>query len=116
MAHTPRTNRIEVVILFALVGVFLILAVPWIVNTSLERVLAKLIDVVVNEPKFASKIMHFSFFSPVWRALVFIAGVTLIVMTHPLNRGKDRAFTAVVTPSWILLSTAVQEFTTEEGF
>ena len=80
-----------------MVGVFLIVAVPWIVQTSLERVLAKLIETIVNEPKFASGITLFSFFFPFWRAVGFVAGVTLLVMTVPLYRGEDWAFAAALT-------------------
>lgn len=97
MASTPRNNRIVMVVLCALVGLFLILAVPWIVQTSLERVLAKLIETVVNEPKFASGITLFSFFYPFWRAVGFVAGVTLLVMTVPLYRGEEWAFAAALT-------------------
>jgi hypothetical protein len=85
------------VVLCSLVGVFLIVAVPLIVQTSLERVLAKLIETIVNEPKFASGITLFSFFFPFWRAVGFVAGVTLLVMTVPLYRGEDWAFAAAVT-------------------
>ena len=97
MAHTPRNNRIVMVVLCALVGVFLILAVPWIFQTSLEQVLAKLIEAIVNEPRFISGITLFSFLYPFWRVVGFIAGVTLLVITVPLYRGKDWTFTAAVT-------------------
>ena len=97
MAHRPRTNRIAMVVLCALIGVFLILAVPWIFQTSLERALAKLIEAIVNEPNFASRIVLVSFLYPFWRAVGFIAGVTLVVMTFPLYRGQDCAFATAVT-------------------
>ncbi|MFA9404949.1 MAG: hypothetical protein ACERKX_03950 [Anaerolineales bacterium] len=97
MAHTPRTDRIAMVVLCALIGVFLILAVPWIFQTSLERVLAKLIEAIVNELKFTSRITLASFFYPFWRAVGFVAGVMLVLMTVPLYRGQDCAFATAVT-------------------
>ena len=59
--------RAALVVLCALIGVFLSLAVPWIFQTSLERVLAMLIEAIVNELKFASRITLVSFFYPFWR-------------------------------------------------
>jgi hypothetical protein len=72
-----------------LVGLFMILAVPGIIQVSLERVLTGLLEVVTDEPKFASGITLFSFFYPFWRAVGFVAGVALLAISYPIYRGEE---------------------------
>jgi hypothetical protein len=103
MQDTSRNARLVMAALAALVGLFLIAAEPWIVQTSLERVLQALQETIVDSPKFASGITLFSFFYPFWRAVGFVAGVTLLVTAIPLYRGESWAFptgmTALAVPS-----------------
>jgi hypothetical protein len=73
----------------ALVGIFLILASPLIVQTSLERVINALVEVSKEQPKYASGITLFNLFFPLWRALGFVAGVTLLVAAYPMYRGEE---------------------------
>jgi hypothetical protein len=95
--HAPRRARIVGAVLCVLVGLFLVLGSPWIVQISLGRVLDALILVSKERPQFESGITLFNFFYPLWRALGFVAGVTLLVAAYPLYRGEEWAFpTALV--------------------
>jgi hypothetical protein len=92
MHETSNRARLVMAALAALVGLFLIAAEPWIVQTSLERVLKALQETIVASPQFASGITLFSFFYPFWRAVGFVAGVTLLVAAIPLYRGATWAY------------------------
>src|SRR5690554_7557783 len=89
--------------LAVVIGLFLIAGAPFIVQNSLDPVLAKLMAVVEKQPQFLSGITLFTFFFPLWRALSFIAGVTLLVISPAIYRGQawttPAALTAYAMPS-----------------
>lgn len=87
LKSTPKSTRLVMAVLCVLVGLFLIAIAPRIIQTSLERVLVELLETIVEQPRYASGITLFSFFYPLWRALGFVAGVTLIAIATPLYRG-----------------------------
>ena len=89
MSNTSPRNRLMIAVLTAIVGVFLIVVAPLIVQTSLERVLTSLLEVVVERPAFSSGITLFSLFYPLWRALGYLAGITLLVITPSIYKGQD---------------------------
>lgn len=71
------------------IGLLMATVVPFIVQTSLERVLLGLIDhVEAGNPTFASGILLFDLFYPVWRAVIFMAGVALIVISQEIKKGE----------------------------
>ena len=89
MKDTPQSTRLVIATIAVLVGLFLILAVPFIVQTSLERVLNKLQSAMVERPELESGIALFSLFYPLWRALAFVAGITLLSISPSIYKGKD---------------------------
>jgi hypothetical protein len=89
MHATPFATRRFLAILAVAVGLFMVAAVPFIIQTSLERVLTALLEVVETKPAYASGILLFSFAYPLYRAFIFIAGITLILVAMPLARGED---------------------------
>jgi len=92
MKDASLSIRRAMAVLAGLVGLFLIAGAPWIVQTSLERVLTALIEKVQSSPQYASGIPLFSLFYPLWRAIGFVAGVTLLGMVVPILRGKAWTF------------------------
>jgi hypothetical protein len=103
MKETPKGTRTVISILAVIVGLFMITAAPFIVQTSLERVLNELAIVSQNKPQFTSGITLFNLFYPLWRAFGFIAGVTLLAISPAIYNGKDWtlpvALTAYAVPS-----------------
>lgn len=89
METTSRQARMMMGGLCILVGLFLLVAAPLIVQTSLERVLGALLEVSEAEPKYSSGIALFNLFYPLWRALGIVAGVTLLVIAYPLYKAES---------------------------
>ena len=79
-------------LLAILVGLFLLAAAPFLIQTSLERVISELQVVSAERPEFSSGIVLFSLFYPLWRALGYVAGMTLFVISPSIYRGKAWTF------------------------
>jgi hypothetical protein len=80
------------------IGLLMIIGIPFIVQTSLERVLVGLIaHIDEGFPAFASGVPLFDFFYPVWRALIFVAGVTLIVVSQEIKKGREWTYPLAMT-------------------
>lgn len=88
MNHTSQKMRALLAGLAVVIGLFLVAVEPLLVQTSLERVLASLLEVAQDKPQFGSGIMLFSLFYPFWRAMGFVAGTTLLVIAVEIYRGK----------------------------
>jgi hypothetical protein len=86
--ETSQNIRTLLAILAGLIGLFLIAVAPDMVQTSLERVLESLLEVIQDRPQFESGITLFSFFYPFWRAVGFVAGATLLVISPAIYRGE----------------------------
>lgn len=72
------------------IGLLMIAVTPFITQISLERVLVGLIAHIDDGfPAFTSGIALFDFFYPVWRAIIFVAGVTLIVISQEIKKGEE---------------------------
>jgi len=97
MKETPQNTRLILTIFAVVIGLFLIAAAPFIVQTSLERVLNDLMAVVEEQPKYVSGISLFSLFYPLWRALGFVAGITLLVIAPALYKGEQWTFPVALT-------------------
>lgn len=103
MQDTSLRSRTIMALVAGLIGLFMMTAALFIVQTSLERVLNALLLVVETSPRYASGIKLFSFFYPLWRAVGFVAGVALLVAAPALRRGErwahPGALTALAVPS-----------------
>lgn len=101
--ETSQNIRTLLAILAVLIGLFLVAIAPGLVQTSLERVLESLLEIIKDRPQFESGIALFSFFYPFWRAVGFVAGVTLLVISPAIYRGEDwtpaAALVAYAVPS-----------------
>jgi hypothetical protein len=92
MKEIPKNTRLVLAILAVTIGIFLIIAVPFIVQTALDRVLTALLKVIEKEPQFSSGLTLFSFFYPLWRSFCFVAGITLLAIARPIYQGADWTF------------------------
>ena len=90
MKDTPQKNRTIMSVLAILIGLLMVGAIPFIVQTALERVLTDLtIHIEAGNPAFSSGLKLFDLFYPVWRAIIFVAGIALIVISQAIRKGEE---------------------------
>lgn len=94
MKNTSQNNRLILAILAVVVGLFMVAVAPFLIQTSLERVVAALQVVSAEKPAYASGILIFSYAFPLYRGLIFIGGIALLWLAGPIYRGEDWAFPA----------------------
>jgi hypothetical protein len=99
MENTPKTIRLILAILAVVVGLFMIVVAPFVIQTSLERVISALVTVSAEKPAYASGIPLFSYAFPLYRGLIFIGGITLLWLAGPIYRGKEWAYPAALLAS-----------------
>lgn len=92
MKETSQGRRAFLAVLAVLVGLFMVSIAPFLIQTSLERVLVKLTEVSATRPAYASGILLFSYAFPLVRGLIFVGGITLILLARPLYRGEEWTF------------------------
>jgi hypothetical protein len=90
MHNTSQRNRTIMSVIAITIGVLMVTIVPFLVQTSLERVLRDLIiHIDAGNPAFSSGIPLFDIFYPVWRAIIFVAGIALIVISQEIRKGEE---------------------------
>jgi len=90
MQDTPQKNRTIMSIVAIVVGLLMTAVIPFIVQTALERVLTDLtIHIEAGNPAFSSGLTLFDLFYPVWRAIIFVAGIALIVISQAIRKGEE---------------------------
>jgi len=93
MKETPQKNRTIMSILAIVVGLLMMGVIPFIVQTALERVLTDLtIHIEAGNPTFSSGLKLFDLFYPVWRAIIFVAGTALIVISQEIRKGEEWSY------------------------
>lgn len=92
MKATSQKSRLIMAIAAVIGGVLMITLVPVLVQVSLDQVLVELVKVSKEKPQYGSGIALFSLFFPFWRALIFVAGATLIAIAIELYRGEEWAW------------------------
>lgn len=92
--NTPQKIRALLAILAAAVGLFMAAAAPFIIQTSLERVVSALQVVSAEKPAYASGILLFSYAFPLYRGLIFVGGIALLLLARPIWSGQEWAFPA----------------------
>lgn len=92
MEDTPKLNRSILAVLAVVVGLYMIGVAPFFIQTSIERIVSALLEVSKNKPAYASGILLFSYFFPIYRGLIFIGGVTLILLAPWIRQGKSWTF------------------------
>ena len=90
MKDTPQKNRTIMSVVAIVVGLLMVGVIPFIVQTALERVLTDLtIHIEAGNPAFSSGLKLFDLFYPVWRAIIFVAGIALIVISQAIRKGEE---------------------------
>lgn len=92
MQNTSQTNRTVLSVLAVVVGLFMVTVAPFLIQTTLERVLTELVKVAAEKPAYASGILLFSYAFPFYRGLIYIGGITLILLARPIYRGEEWTF------------------------
>lgn len=99
MKETSQSVRLILANLAVLVGLFMIIVAPVLIQTSMERVVAALVEVSKEKPQYGSGIMLFSFTYPLYRGLIFIGGVMLILFARPIYKGEEWTYPASLLAS-----------------
>ncbi len=89
MKDTSRNTRLFLAILAVIVGLFMVAVAPVLIQISMERVVAALVEVSKDKPAYSSGILIFSYTYPLYRALIFVAGVTLILLASAIYKGEE---------------------------
>ncbi|MCI0519600.1 MAG: hypothetical protein L0Z70_05015 [Chloroflexi bacterium] len=96
MKETSQTNRLILAVLAVVIGLFMIAVAPVLIQTSMERVVAALIEVTKTKPQYASGVMLFSFTYPLYRGLIFVGGVMLILFARDIYKGEEWTYPAAL--------------------
>ena len=98
MKETPQQNRTIMSVVAIIVGLLMAYLIPFLVQTSLERVLVNLMAHIENgNPAFTSGLTLFDTFYPIWRAVIFVAGAALIVISGQIRKGAEWTFPLSMT-------------------
>jgi len=90
MQETSQKNRTIMSVIAIVIGLVMAYLIPFLVQTSLERVLVNLTaHIEAGNPAFTSELKLFDFFYPVWRSLIFVAGAALIVISGEIRKGTE---------------------------
>lgn len=85
-------------VLAIIIGLLMAYVIPFLVQTSLDRVLFHLTEHInAGNPTFTSGIKLFDFFYPVWRAVIFVAGIALIVISQEIRKGTEWTYPLAMT-------------------
>ncbi len=89
MQAISQKNRNAMSVIAILIGLLMITVIPFMIQTSLERVLKALLVVSAEKPAFKSGLTLFDFFYSLWRAIIYVAGITLIVTSQEIRKGRE---------------------------
>jgi len=98
MQATSQKNRNIMSIIAIVIGLIMAYVIPFMVQTSLERVLVHLTAHIEDGfPAFSSGLTLFDFFYPVWQALIFAAGAALVIISLEIKKGSEWTFPLSMT-------------------
>jgi hypothetical protein len=90
MQETSQRNRTIMAVIAVVIGLIMAYGIPFMVQTSLERVLIHLtIHIEEGFPAFSSGLKLFDFFYSVWQAVIFAAGAALIIIAWEIKKGTE---------------------------
>ena len=93
MKETSQTNRNIMSVIAIVIGLLMAYVIPFLVQTSLERVLFNLsAHIKAGNPSFSSGLPMFDLFYSAWRALIFAGGAGLIVISQEIRKGSEWTF------------------------
>jgi len=98
MDTTSKTKLAIMAAIAVVIGLVMAYIIPFMVQTSLERVLIHLqAHIAEGFPAFSSGLKLFDFFFSAWRALIFVAGAALITIAWEVKKGRNWTFPAAIT-------------------
>lgn len=80
--------RLALPILIVAYGLFVIVGAPFLIQGSLDAILARVVPKIPDDPTFAMTATLLPIFFFVMRAIDFVAGVTLLVIAYPFWKGE----------------------------
>lgn len=86
-------------VLAVIVGVFMITVAPFLIQTSVERVVSALIKVSAEKPAYASGIQIFSLVFPIYRGLIFVGGIVLILISGSIYKNEKWTYPVSILAS-----------------
>ena len=90
MQETSQRNRTIMAVIAVVIGLIMAYGIPFMVQTSLERVLIHLtIHIEEGFPAFSSGLKLFDFFYSAWQAVIFAAGAALIIIAWEIKKGTE---------------------------
>ena len=98
MQATSQRNRTIMAVVAVVIGLIMTYVIPFMVQTSLERVLIYLsAHIAEGFPAFSSGLPLFDIFYSAYRALIFAAGAALIVISWEIKKGSEWTFPVAMT-------------------
>lgn len=88
MNSVQQKNQTILAVVAVLVGLFMLIAAPFIIQISTDRVVAALVEVSKDRPAFSSGVLLFAYLYPIWRGFIFVGGMTLLAISPMIYRGK----------------------------
>ncbi len=90
MQETSQKNRTIMAVIAVVIGLIMAYGIPFMVQTSLERVLIHLtIHIEEGFPAFSSGLKLFDFFYSAWQAIIFAAGAALVIIAWEIKKGTE---------------------------
>ncbi len=88
MQNIPQKYRTIMAALLIAAGLFMVAVAPFLVQSTLDPMLEGLMEKAAEDPMYASGPRLMAIFYPLWRAVIFVAGVTCIVVAGALRTGE----------------------------
>lgn len=90
MKETSQKNRTIMSVIAIVIGLVMAYIIPFLVQTSLERVLIHLTaHIEKGFPAFSSGLPMFDIFYSAWRALIFAGGASLVIISQEIKKGSE---------------------------
>lgn len=90
MKETSQKNRTIMSVIAIVIGLVMAYIIPFLVQTSLERVLIHLTaHIEKGFPAFSSGLPLFDIFYSAWRALIFAGGAALVIISQEIKKGSE---------------------------
>jgi hypothetical protein len=80
--------RLVLTILLVAYGLFVVIGAPFLIQGSLDAILARVVPKIPEEPSFEMTAVLLPIFFFIMRGIDFVAGVTLLVTAMPFYKGE----------------------------
>ena len=85
--YNPKARLLLTILLIAF-GLFIIIGAPFLIQGSLDAILARVVPKIPKDPSFGMTAILLPIFFFIMRGIDFVAGVTLLVIAYPFYKGK----------------------------